>query len=567
MNPDRQLPKTDDQSVARLLDALADAVVSVDGQGRLVWANPAAERLFGRSLADWVGLSVLEFIHPDDLQLVLRSLVSIQGKDVGEPIELRLATASGWRLLELVGTPVPWLAEDAVLLSMRDLTDRRRFELARNEEARFRSLVQNASSVTILVSPTGLVESVSGSLTRSLGHDPELVEQRPLSELVSSQDRPALAEALERASRDAPASNPVSVAVHLLRHASQENVPFELTIVNLIDDPTVGGFVVSAHDITAQATAELELREALSLLKATLDSTADGILVVDNAGRIATFNHRFAELWGLPESILATRNDAAAIAFVMDQLARPDEFVAKVAELYVRPEAESFDTLQFTDGRVFERYSRPQRVGGEVVGRVWSFRDVTDRQRFETELAHQAFHDSLTGLANKAQFQDRLERAASRIERTQSPLAVLFLDLDDFKTVNDTLGHSAGDELLRGVAEVLLGCLRASDTVARLGGDEFAILVEDLARPNDAIDLAERILASCRRPLIVDSVELSATVSIGIAVGLPGDVSDHLLRNADLAMYAAKARGKNRYAEFEDEMRVTVVRHRFDPTG
>lgn len=219
-----------------------------------------------------------------------------------------------------------------------------------------------------------------------LGHDPELVEQRPLAELVSEVDRPALSAALDRASQGASAANPVTVAVRLLRHASKDSVPFELTLVNLLDDPTVRGFVVSAHDITARVAAERELNETLSLLTATLDSTADGILVVDGAGRIASFNRRFIEMWQLSESILATRDDAAVLAFVMDQLSGPEAFVAKVGELYASPEAESHDTLEFKDGRVFERYSRPQRVDGEVVGRVWSFRDVTERKRTEDDL-------------------------------------------------------------------------------------------------------------------------------------------------------------------------------------
>ena len=546
-------------TLARLLGELPDAVIVLDNQGRLQWGNRAAERLFDRSLHDSIGLSGLELVHPEDLELVLRSLASVQRKEIGTLIEVRVKTGTGWRLLEVIGAPVAWSDGTAVLFSLRDLTERRRFEVARNEEARFRSLVQNAAAVTILVSPAGVVECVSGALTRVLGHDPELVEHRPLAELVDDPDRPALLAALERASRGASAANPVTVAVQLLRHASNETVPFELTLVNLVDDPTVRGFVVSAHDIAARLAAELELQKALSLLTATLDSTADGILVVDTFGRITSFNRRFAEMWHLTDSILETRDDAAAISFVLDQLTRPEAFEAKVGELYANPEVESIDTLEFKDGRVFERYSRPQRVDDAVVGRVWSFRDVTERKRLESELSYQAFHDSLTGLANKALLEDRLQRAVARIERTKSHLAFLFLDLDNFKTINDSLGHSGGDELLRRAAEVLRGCLRNVDTAARPGGDEFAVLVEDIMTPSDAIKLAERILNVFRKPFIIGSKEVFATVSIGVTFDAPGITSEQLLRDADLAMYAAKRRGKNRYVEFEDELRTSVV--------
>ena len=394
-----------DRLLAGLLDDLPDAVIVLDPQGLLQWGNRAAERLFGRSLDTSVGLPALELVHPEDIELVLRSLTSVQGKKTGTLIEVRAKTAIGWRLLEVIGSPIAWFEGHAVLFCLRDLTERRRFEVAHNEEARLRSLVQNAAAVTMLVSPSGLVDSVSGALNRVLGHDPELVESRPLADLVSEPDRPDLLDAFERASRGASALNPVTITVRLLRHASTETVPFELSLVNLIDDPTVGGFVVSAHDITARVAAELELRETLSLLTATLDSTADGILVVDTAGRITSLNRRFAAMWRVPDAILAARDDAAAIASVIDQLANPEAFQAKVHELYADPAAESSDTLVFKDGRVFERYSKPQYVDGVAVGRVWSFRDVTAPKRTEEELREseqkfrQVFNQGPLGIA------------------------------------------------------------------------------------------------------------------------------------------------------------------------
>ena len=166
---------------------------------------------------------------------------------------------------------------------------------------------------------------------------------------------------------------PVTVTLDLLRQGGRGTVPFELAIVNLTDDPTVRGYVVSGHDVTSRAHAELELRKTLSLLTATLEATADGTLVVDADGRFASFNRRFVEMWHLPTSILAMRDEATAIAFVRDQLIRPEAFVAKVDELYSDTHADSHDVLEFKDGRVFELLSKPQRVGDAVVGRVWSF--------------------------------------------------------------------------------------------------------------------------------------------------------------------------------------------------
>jgi diguanylate cyclase (GGDEF)-like protein len=256
---------------------------------------------------------------------------------------------------------------------------------------------------------------------------------------------------------------------------------------------------------------------------------------------------------------LDTRDDAAALGFAMSQLADPDGFVRKVNELYAHPAAESDDTVLFKDGRVIERYSKPQRVGGEIVGRVWSFRDVTPRWQLEDELAHPAFHDSLTGLANQALFRDRVEHALARTARRPSPLAVLFLDLDNFKTVNDSLGHTAGDELLIEVSDRLLSCLRDGDTAARLGGDEFALLIEDATVEHDVIVVAERVTACLRQPFVLAGKEVFVGASVGIAFAERGLDADQMLRNADLAMYTAKGLGKNRFEVFAPEMHTNVV--------
>ncbi len=413
--------------LTRMLRELPDAVVVVDAVGGLRWGNRTAQRLFGRTLDDTLGVSGLEFVHPDDLHLVSLSLESIQRKEVGAPIEIRLRTPSGWLLVELIGSPIPWFGEGCVLLTLRDLTERRRFELSYDQDARFRAVVQHAAVVTMLVAPDGTVSSCSGALTRMLGHDPEQVEGRPLAYLVDSRDRPELAGALERSTAAADSATPVTVTVHLTHHGVPRAVPFELAIVNLVDDPTVGGLIVTGHD-------------------------------------------------------------------------------------------------------------------------------VTDRTRLEQELSYLAFHDSLTGLGNRALFLNRLDHALERSARTGEQIAALFLDMDGLKDANDRLGHSVGDALLQSMAGVLVASIRRSDTAARLGGDEFAVIVEDFAHPGEVFALAERILDECRRPMAIGDGAVSATVSIGFSFSKPGISVDELMSNADRAMYTAKDRGKNRYEQFEEWM-------------
>jgi diguanylate cyclase (GGDEF)-like protein len=306
---------------------------------------------------------------------------------------------------------------------------------------------------------------------------------------------------------------------------------------------------------------DADLREALSLLTATLEATADGLLVVDEVGQIRMLNAQFARMWQIPDDVLDAKDDDKALSFVLDQLLDPDGFLAKVRDLYATPSAESFDVLRFKDGRVFERYSKPQRVDDQIVGRVWSFRDVSERKRLEDELHHQAFHDPLTGLANKTLFLDRVEHAVARIRRGTGELALLFMDLDNFKVVNDNFGHAGGDDLLVTVTNRLLGCVRGADTIARLGGDEFALLVEDAGSETEAIEVAERILTAVRRPFVLLDQDVCVSISVGISFAAPGVGASEFVADADLAMYAAKRRGRDRYEIFD------AARHQAPSSG
>ena len=305
--------------------------------------------------------------------------------------------------------------------------------------------------------------------------------------------------------------------------------------------------------------AAKDFQSTLSLLTATLDSTADGILVVDNEGKISQFNARFVEMWKLPKELLSEGDDQHALEFVENQLLHPEVFRSKVRELYAHPDAESDDILTFADGRVFERHSLPQRIEGSVVGRVWSFRDITDHHRLLEELEHQAFHDSLTGLANRSLLRNRLENALVRSSRTGVPVGVLLCDMDSFKMVNDTLGHDVGDQLLVEVGSRISGCLREGDTVARLGGDEFAIIL-DGSSAKDVSATANRVLQALRRPFGLNGREIDIRASIGVtdSTGVSLD-ADALLCGADIAMYAAKSGGTDRIARFEPHMRASLA--------
>ena len=193
-----------------------------------------------------------------------------------------------------------------------------------------------------------------------------------------------------------------------------------------------------------------------------------------------------------------------------------------------------------------------------VRGIVLNTRDVSERKRLEQQLTHQAFHDPLTGLANRALFRDRVSHALALAQREGRPITVLFLDLDDFKKVNDSLGHAEGDRLLIAAAERFLSCARAADTVARLGGDEFAILIEHVAAADGHSGLLERLTSAMAHPFTLSGNQIQVSASIGLAAASRDETADDLLRNADVAMYAAKRRGKGRSETYESRMYADV---------
>lgn len=197
----------------------------------------------------------------------------------------------------------------------------------------------------------------------------------------------------------------------------------------------------------------------------------------------------------------------------------------------------------------------------DVRGIVLTTRDISERVELNERLAYQALHDPLTGLANRTLFHTQVELALKKMEQVKKPLAVLFLDLDNFKTINDSLGHAAGDYLLTVVATRLVQSLRANDVAARLGGDEFAVLLETMHDIGDAGEVANRIIADMRQPAMLDGKEIFANVSIGIALyDADGEDADGLLRNADMAMYTAKRRNKGHFEVFQPHMREAVLR-------
>ena len=303
-------------------------------------------------------------------------------------------------------------------------------------------------------------------------------------------------------------------------------------------------YVVALQDRSAQVHVERELELAAAELSATLESTADGILVTDLAGRIRHCNRRFADLWGVPQDLLTQREDDAVLDWMRRSVTDPAAYMRRLAAVEEATMLQASDLLELHSGKVIERITLPQCSGGRPIGRVFSFRDITERIAASQRIEKLSHTDTLTGLPNRVLLGERIERALALAQREGAPFALLLLNLDHFKHINDTLGHAFGDRVLVEVGERLAAGVRQIDTVARLGADEFVLLAQrsDAAGAEAA---ARRVMEALQRPFTLDGMSFTVTASLGIALH-PADGADmdSLLGRADAAMREVKQAGR-----------------------
>ena len=303
----------------------------------------------------------------------------------------------------------------------------------------------------------------------------------------------------------------------------------------------------------ALATSRLATRAAEQRFSSLIRHTADVIAVVGRNGAMSYLSPSAERVFGQSASALIGRP-------IMDLVAKEDQ--VRLREFVIRDLAQSGSsaTIEVRIPRgadkqcVIEIQGTNLESESSIGGRLLNLRDTTDRKGLEEQLRRLAFHDPLTLLANRALFRDRVEHALAVNKRSDRGVAVLFIDLDDFKTINDSLGHGQGDRVLSASAQRLVKCTRNGDTVARLGGDEFAVLLENLTGEKPVVEIAARIVAALQEPFPFLGSGLRVAASIGIAFATPADGVEELMRNADVAMYAAKAQGKGRYAIYVTEM-------------
>jgi len=431
--------------------------------------------------------------------------------------------------------------------------------LERSEE-RFRVLGATAQDAIIHVDGAGRIGSWNRAAERILGYTAQEAVGRQVQELLAPT---RFREASDRAMqlfRSTGQSGAIGKTRELIaRRKDGTEIAVELSIAGA----WLGGgweAIGILRDITQRRSAEDELQLANLLLRTQMEASPDGILIVDANMKIVSFNQRFADMWNLPPAQMTVGADAVVLPSVVALVKDPAAYLARVGYLYGHPGEDSSEELETTDGRSIDRHSVTlHSPAGKYLARAWFFRDVSARKQAAALALRMARFDSLTGLANRSVFVEALQQAIASAKRGDKGLAVLYLDLDHFKDVNDTLGHPVGDELLKAVAERMRSVSRETDTVARFGGDEFAVIVAATADPAAAAILADKLIKALAEPFAVLGNTLRTGASIGIATWGPDALdAETLLSHADVALYRAKSDGRGSYRFFTDAMNAEV---------
>jgi diguanylate cyclase (GGDEF)-like protein/PAS domain S-box-containing protein len=546
------------------------AIVYIDtleGVGYGGYTSPQAEALLGYPISAWDADPLLwtKLVHPDDREWVLAENERANTEGVPLVLEYRMISEDDL---------VVWLRDESVVLRdgegrpwgrqgiIHDVTERMGAEEAlRESERRLSTLLSNAPAYLYSCrnEPDWPNEFVSDYALELTGYTPdELTDGTMLfGDLIAEGDRQRVWDEVQ----EALAKHERNVLRYAIRRKDGEIRRVEEHAQGVYgEDGGVEAIEGVVYDVTERVRAEEALKESKAILAEAQRMAHLGSWEWDpRSGQVRWSDETFRIYGFAPQVFVPTFDKLLEVVHPEDrqtlrehleaalQEGKPCDFAHRI----VRPDGEV---------RVVHRRAEVVRdESGEPMRMVGTIHDVTERKALEERLEHQALHDPLTNLPNRALFTDRLRQALSRAKRRRRPLAVLFMDLDNFKVINDSLGHRAGDRVLVAASKRVRSILRPGDTVARLGGDEFIFLLED-ADAAGAVRAAERILEQLRVPFSVGGRRLFVMASIGIALGgVNGKLAADLLRDADLAMYRAKHAGKARYAVFEEGMNALAL--------
>ena len=538
----------------RTLIEWSPEAIAVHSAGKLVFANPAAVRLFGAEREpDLLGKPILDLIHPDCREAISNRVNSIAISGGSAPmIEVKYLQLDGTVIdVEVQAKSITYDGRPAVLGAMRDISARKQAQEALQENREKYHALSEAASEAIFISEQGKCLEQNTRAQEMFGYSNSEAVGRPGTDWIAPCDRDRVMQNM----------------------LSGYELPYEVTGLRK-DGSTFAALlhgkmmhykgkvvrVTTMADLTERKQAEEAQRIA-----ATAMESQQGMTITDAQGSILRVNRAFTEITGYsaddvlgrnPRLLASGRHDAAFYAAMWSSVALLGSWQG---EIWNRRKS----------GEVYPEWltiSAVKNNAGQTTHYVAAFTDITSRKSAEDQIQSLAFYDPLTRLPNRRLLLDRLDQALTSSLRHQRKNALLFIDLDDFRTVNDTLGHFQGDSLLEQVAQRLLVCVREGDTVARLGSDEFVVLLEDLSNneieaASQAKNVSAKVIAALNQPYQLANGEHRSTPSIGVALfgSEPQESKDAPLKRAELAMFQAKASGRNGLSFFDPQMQIEVM--------
>jgi len=535
-----------------LLDAMPNPVFYKDMHGRYLGCNAAFEAVIGVDHAAVVGKTIHELVPADFAKAYVAAEQRLLAHADRQSHEHTVPFADGSQRHVLFSTAV-FTGADAepagIVGAFTDITDRKRAEDSLRKLSR---AVEQSPATVVITDTTGAIEYVNPKFVETTGYTAaEAIGKNP--RLLKSGEMPA------SAYQDLWDTITAGREWHGEFHNERKNgeLYWESASISPIRNRSgqITHFVAVKEDISERKRAEEQLRIAATVF----DTAAEAIMVTDAENKIKAVNAAFCRITGYseaqalgqdPKILQSGRHDAAFYRALWHRLLSTGHWEGEIwnrrhnGEIY--PQWLSIAALRDEQGRLLEC--------------VAVFSDITQRKRHEERIHHQANYDTLTELPNRSLFLDRLKHAIAGARREPQMFGLLFIDLDHFKAVNDTLGHHVGDRLLQQTAARLQGCVRATDTVARLGGDEFTVILQPIRQAEDAIRVATQVLDRLTQPFKLDDQTVFVSASIGITI-YPTDArtADALLRNADMAMYRAKEEGRNTYHVFTTAMNAQAL--------
>lgn len=538
-------------SLSKEIIAHAGVGIYIVQNGKFVYVSELYKKITGYTDRKLIGSYSLTNIYEADKEKVRQQAIQCLKEGRCEPYEYRFVTKSGaiiW-VLETVAS-ILFKGKRAALGSFIDITERKRMEKKiRLEEQLFKTITDQSSDIIVIVNREGIITYENPVVEKILGYKPEERIGGNGSENIHPDDSGNVAEEFNKLLDDPNA--PVVRSEVRLRHKNGHWLIFESMASSLLNNDTVDAVIINLRDITERKKSLEFLRESEEKYRTILENIQEGYFEVDLAGNLIFFNDSVCDMLGY--SNRETKNMNYKV-FTNEDMAK------KVYQAFNKVYQTGEPTREFNwqiirkdgTGRYIEAsVSLRKDSSNRPIGFKGIIRDITERKEWDKQLNYMATHDALTGLPNRTLFMDRLQMALAQCKRNRNKLAVMMLDLDHFKDINDNLGHMVGDNLLKEIGNRLTNILRHNDTVARLGGDEFVILLSDLDRMEYAAGVAKVILKALQKPFVLSDNKISSNASIGIAV-YPDDCEDEesLLKKSDMAMYSVKTSGRNNYKFF-----------------